>query len=224
MSDNVTTQTTVSTVPTGTAIATDDIGGAHYQRVKVTWGSDGTANDTSAARPLPVVDSAAGETLADLLTEADFDTKTGALTETAPATDTASSGLNGRLQRVAQRITSLIAATLSVKVAYQTTKALTNASVSASSSGENTLISGTASQTIRVFKIALVAASAVNVSFKNAAGGTSLTGAIPLTANGAMVLESNDGEPLFVSATAGAFILNLSAAVAVTGFIQYVKS
>jgi hypothetical protein len=34
---------------------------------------------------------------------------TGALTETAPATDTASSGLNGRLQRVAQRITSLIA-------------------------------------------------------------------------------------------------------------------
>jgi hypothetical protein len=44
-----------------------------------------------------------------LLTEADFDTKTGALTETAPATDTASSGLNGRLQRIAQRITSLIA-------------------------------------------------------------------------------------------------------------------
>lgn len=32
----------------------------------------------------------------------------GALTETAPATDTASSGLNGRLQRIAQRITSLI--------------------------------------------------------------------------------------------------------------------
>lgn len=32
----------------------------------------------------------------------------GALTETAPATDTASSGLNGRLQRVAQRVTSLI--------------------------------------------------------------------------------------------------------------------
>jgi hypothetical protein len=34
---------------------------------------------------------------------------TGAVTETAPATDTASSGLNGRLQRIAQRITSLIA-------------------------------------------------------------------------------------------------------------------
>ena len=33
----------------------------------------------------------------------------GALTETAPVTDTASSGLNGRLQRIAQRLTSLMA-------------------------------------------------------------------------------------------------------------------
>jgi hypothetical protein len=32
----------------------------------------------------------------------------GALTETAPASDTASSGLNGRLQRIAQRLTSVL--------------------------------------------------------------------------------------------------------------------
>lgn len=35
--------------------------------------------------------------------------RVGIVTETAPATDTASSGLNGRLQRIAQRLTSLIA-------------------------------------------------------------------------------------------------------------------
>jgi hypothetical protein len=35
--------------------------------------------------------------------------RVGIITETAPATDTASSGLNGRLQRIAQRLTSLIA-------------------------------------------------------------------------------------------------------------------
>lgn len=52
-----------------------------------------------------------------LLTQSDFDTKTGSLTEAAPATDTASSGLNGRLQRIAQRITSLIAATLAISIA-----------------------------------------------------------------------------------------------------------
>lgn len=44
-----------------------------------------------------------------LATDGQFVTNTGAVTETAPATDTASSGLNGRLQRVAQRLTSIIA-------------------------------------------------------------------------------------------------------------------
>jgi hypothetical protein len=42
-------------------------------------------------------------------TESTLDARSGALTETAPASDTASSGLNGRLQRIAQRLTSLIA-------------------------------------------------------------------------------------------------------------------
>jgi hypothetical protein len=39
----------------------------------------------------------------------------GSLTEAAPGTDTASSGLNGRLQRIAQNITTMIAATLKVQ-------------------------------------------------------------------------------------------------------------
>jgi hypothetical protein len=54
---------------------------------------------TTAANSLPVT----------LSTDGQFVTATGSVTETAPATDTASSGLNGRLQRVAQRLTSLIA-------------------------------------------------------------------------------------------------------------------
>lgn len=60
-----------------------------------------------AAASVPVVLPAAQ--ISALLSESDFDAKTGSLTEAAPATDTASSGLNGRLQRIAQRITSLIA-------------------------------------------------------------------------------------------------------------------
>ncbi len=42
------------TAGTGTTIATDDVGGAHYQRVKVVSGADGTCTDVSAAAPLPV--------------------------------------------------------------------------------------------------------------------------------------------------------------------------
>jgi hypothetical protein len=49
-------------------------------------------------------------------------TRVGDLTETAPGTDTASSGLNGRLQRIAQRLTSMIAqlpASLGIKTAAE---------------------------------------------------------------------------------------------------------
>lgn len=53
--------------------------------------------------------------------QATDDTIHGALTETAPTTDTASSGLNGRLQRIAQRLTSLISPGLSVTVSVTRT-------------------------------------------------------------------------------------------------------
>lgn len=69
-----------------------------------------------AAASVPVVLTAAQLTtltppaaITGFATEATLDARTGSLTETAPATDTASSGINGRLQRIAQRITSLIA-------------------------------------------------------------------------------------------------------------------
>ncbi len=55
-----------------------------------------------------------------IATDDGVQTKLGIVTETAPASDTASSGLNGRLQRVSQRLTSLIAqipATLGIKTA-----------------------------------------------------------------------------------------------------------
>lgn len=64
-----------------------------YERMPAALGG------TVAANSLPVVLSSDGP----------FALQTGSITETAPATDTASSGLNGRLQRIAQRLTSLIA-------------------------------------------------------------------------------------------------------------------
>lgn len=42
------------TAGVGTTVATDEIGGAHYQRVKVTFGVDGAAADVSSSSPLPV--------------------------------------------------------------------------------------------------------------------------------------------------------------------------
>jgi hypothetical protein len=51
----------------------------------------------------------AGSLAVTVASDDDLQGKLGSLTETAPGTDTASSGLNGRLQRIAQRLTSLIA-------------------------------------------------------------------------------------------------------------------
>ena len=48
MSDNV-------TLPgTGAVVATDDVGGFQFQRIKIAVGADGVAADASAATPLPV--------------------------------------------------------------------------------------------------------------------------------------------------------------------------
>lgn len=90
---------------TGAVVATDDDGTRHWQWTKAAWGPDGTFNkvDIASGKPLPVqLRDSDG-------TDVALSGKVGGLTETAPATDTASSGLNGRLQRITQRITSLIA-------------------------------------------------------------------------------------------------------------------
>lgn len=99
MADNVSI-----TPGAGAQVAADDIGGVLHQRVKISVGADGSATDLAPGQvaktaSLPVV----------LASDDDIQSKLGIVTETAPASDTASSGLNGRLQRIAQRITSLIA-------------------------------------------------------------------------------------------------------------------
>lgn len=50
MADNV----TLNPGTGGAVVASDNIGGVQYQRVKVTYGADGAASDVSAANPLPV--------------------------------------------------------------------------------------------------------------------------------------------------------------------------
>lgn len=54
MADNV-----AITAGSGTTIATDDVGGVQYQRVKPAFGADGAAADVSATNGLPVAGAAA---------------------------------------------------------------------------------------------------------------------------------------------------------------------
>lgn len=81
--------------------ANNDIGGVKYPYSKVLVGTAGATTAIAAA-------SGAAANALRTVSSTD-DPILGALTETAPASDTASSGLNGRLQRIAQRLTTLIA-------------------------------------------------------------------------------------------------------------------
>ena len=111
---------------TNVSVAADEILGIKYQRVKLVLGADGVnGGDVSSANPMPIsaaslplptgaATGAAQTTTNTSLSSIDTSNSAGnvllgAVTETAPATDTASSGLNGRFQRLSQRITSLIA-------------------------------------------------------------------------------------------------------------------
>lgn len=75
----------------------------------IQWNEGGTWRTVSTAKPLPVTASVSTAGLATDTKQDAAAVLTGAVNETAPASDTASSGLNGRLQRIAQRLTSLIA-------------------------------------------------------------------------------------------------------------------
>lgn len=95
-------------VTTGTKVVTDANGTLQqYLRGLVTFLANALGAGTAAAANRVVV--------------ATDDAILGALTETAPTTDTASSGHNGRLQRIAQRLTSLISPGLSAAVSVTRT-------------------------------------------------------------------------------------------------------
>ena len=54
MADNITFQTTVATPPSGQVVATDDVAGVHFQKVKIDVGGDGASTILSTSNPLPV--------------------------------------------------------------------------------------------------------------------------------------------------------------------------
>lgn len=114
----------VKTVGTANPLPTtggDGVGGGgltdeelRASAVPVSMAAVPTGGATSAKQDVTHADLAAilAKQIATPATEAKQDTALtdlGGVTETAPASDTASSGLNGRLQRIAQRLTALIA-------------------------------------------------------------------------------------------------------------------
>jgi hypothetical protein len=95
------------------------------------------------------------------------------------------------------------------------------AAIAASGSGNNTLVAAVPGSRIRVLSIWIIAAGSVTVQFQDGAGGTNLSGAVPLNTNTGFVLPLN--EHGWFQTTAGNLLnASLGSAVAIAGSLSYV--
>jgi hypothetical protein len=184
-----------STLPaTGDVIATDDIAGVKHQLVKVEWGPADTANqvDVAAGKALPVqirssagteitfpVGTAADSASSSVAFSTEGKAQFGSLTETAPASDTASSGLNGRLQRIAQNITSLIAAIAGYIMNVQTANIVSGAITTAMTGTTSTSLVAAPGTSLRNYITTIVVSNShatvgTDVVIQDGSGGTAL--------------------------------------------------
>lgn len=94
--------------------------------------------------------------------------------------------------------------------------------ITASTSGNNTLLAAVTAKKIRVLALWLTSNGTVNAKFQSGAGGTDITGLAYLVVNTGMVLPFN---PVgwFETGSNTLLNLNLSAAIAVGGSLVYVE-
>lgn len=99
-------------------------------------------------------------------------------------------------------------------------KALKFASISAATSGDNTVVAAVTGSRIKVVSYVLVAAGLVTVKWKSGAA-TDLSGAMSLAANGGVAIPGQPSSHIAQTAAGQALVLNLSAAVQVSGHVAY---
>ncbi len=153
----------------------------------------------------------------------------GSLTETAPATDTASSGLNGRLQRIAQRLSSLIAllpaslgqksSAASLAVVLSTEQEGLIGGLTETAPATDTASSGLNGRLQRIAQrlTSLIALFPVSIGQKAAAGSLSVVlasdqGSVPVVSVGKSAVNKVRNDYTSTSVTTAAYVQLLSAA------------
>lgn len=110
-----------------------------------------------------------------------------------------------------------------ISSALPSTGTLTQIVINATANGDNTLLAGTASQTIKVYQLVLGPASAaVNGIFKSGTA-SNLSGTMVLSTTQALVLNFSP-YPWLITAATNSLVLNLSTTASVGGFASVVQS
>ena len=106
-----------------------------------------------------------------------------------------------------------------VKLEPSAENKLTRVLVNINSSGDNTLVTAVAAKVVSVYYGFLVAQGSVSLNFRDGVAGSSLNGAaFPIVANGSVNFPWSP-EPWIFNSPGNALVLNLSAAVVVTGVL-----
>lgn len=100
---------------------------------------------------------------------------------------------------------------------------LTKVNVTATASGDTSVVTATASQTTKVYRLILENCGTADVSIKLRSASTDLCPALLLVRGGSITLDFS-GEPWYVTATNEALNINLSVAGTVNGTVWYIKS
>jgi hypothetical protein len=229
MADNV-----AVTAGTGTTVATDDVSGVHYQKVKLV---DGTADssaliagdatnglDVDVTRLIPgVTATALGKAEDAAHSSGDTGVFVLSVRDDAPAsTAGAEADYAALLTDSTGRLH--VNATVNTDAIMSAGAACTPkfAKIDAASSGNNTLVAAVTDKKIRVLSLYMVSAGTVTVRFESGADGTALTGQSSLVANTGFVLPYS---PVGWFETAATTLLNLelSGAVSVDGALTYIE-
>ena len=96
-----------------------------------------------------------------------------------------------------------------------------SAVIDAASSGDNTIVSAVTDKRICVLGFVLVGSGAVTVRFESGAGGTALTGQMTVGSGTGMAPPRGE-DCLFATASGSLLNLELSGAVSVDGYLNYV--
>jgi len=97
-----------------------------------------------------------------------------------------------------------------------------NKPIDVSSSGDNEVVPAIAGKMILVYAFSFQAVGTVNVKFTDGAGGSDLTGAFNFQAREGIAPPGIQPPAyLFGTSVSNALILNLSAAIAVKGYVSY---
>lgn len=100
------------------------------------------------------------------------------------------------------------------------TQQVKRAVINTNTSGNTTIVAAVTNTILRVRSVVLMAGGSVNATFQTGAGGTALTGPMPLAANTGFS-AAPDEEGHFETAAGALLNLNLSGAVQVSGWITY---